>query len=125
MVFTNFNLVANTVHDIYYQYGFNEAAGNFQKDNFGKGGEGNDNVLILNQAPGSNNSKFYTPTDGQQAVMSMYKFAKSTPWRDGSMDNTVLIHELSHGLQQRLTGGPSQVGCLQVGEAKGMNEVII
>lgn len=116
--------MANVVHDIYYQFGFTESAGNFQNDNFGKGGQGNDSVLILNQAPGSNNSKFFTPTDGQRGVMSMYTFTKSSPSRDGSMDNTVLIHELSHGLQQRLTGGPAQVGCLQVGEAKGMNEVI-
>ena len=25
------------MHDITYQYGFNEAAGNFQNDNYGKG----------------------------------------------------------------------------------------
>jgi extracellular elastinolytic metalloproteinase len=40
------------VHDITYQYGFDEVSGNFQTDNFGKGGLGNDAVFIKNQAPG-------------------------------------------------------------------------
>ncbi|KAJ1336275.1 hypothetical protein BSLG_010766 [Batrachochytrium salamandrivorans] len=38
--------LTNTMHDISYQYGFTEKAGNFQKDNFGKGGKGNDAVTI-------------------------------------------------------------------------------
>ena len=38
--------VANMVHDISYQYGFTEAAFNFQNNNFGKGGAGNDRVEV-------------------------------------------------------------------------------
>ena len=36
----------NTVHDIQYKYGFDEAAGNFQVDNFGRGGIGGDHVAV-------------------------------------------------------------------------------
>src|SRR5213075_3223094 len=35
----------NVIHDILYGYGFDEAAGNFQTNNFGKGGAGVDPVL--------------------------------------------------------------------------------
>ena len=38
--------VVNTVHDISYLYGFTEAAFNFQNNNFGKGGAGNDRVEV-------------------------------------------------------------------------------
>jgi extracellular elastinolytic metalloproteinase len=41
--------VANMMHDISYQYGFVEAAGNFQRNNFGKGGSEFDRVIIRNQ----------------------------------------------------------------------------
>jgi len=34
----------NIMHDILYQYGFNEASGNFQENNFSKGGKGSDSV---------------------------------------------------------------------------------
>ncbi len=41
--------VVNMMHDISYQYGFTEAAGNFQRNNLGKGGLGLDRVIIRNQ----------------------------------------------------------------------------
>ena len=34
----------NLMHDIYYQYGFDEASGNFQENNYGNGGNGSDSV---------------------------------------------------------------------------------
>ncbi|KAJ1341798.1 hypothetical protein BSLG_010797 [Batrachochytrium salamandrivorans] len=42
----NLFYLTNIMHDISYQYGFTESAGNFQKDNFDLGGEGNDAVTI-------------------------------------------------------------------------------
>ncbi len=32
------------LHDIFYEYGFDEASGNFQQNNYGNGGNGNDFV---------------------------------------------------------------------------------
>src|SRR3954470_22261 len=44
---TNLFWQLNRIHDEYYDYGFTETAGNFQLNNFGKGGSGEDAVLGL------------------------------------------------------------------------------
>lgn len=38
---------------------------------------------------------------------------------DGSFDNGIMAHEFGHGVSNRLTGGPSQSGCLGNGEQMG------
>lgn len=49
----------NTMHDIWYQYGFTEETFNFQNDNFGKGGQENDRVkLRVQHGSGINNANF-------------------------------------------------------------------
>jgi extracellular elastinolytic metalloproteinase len=54
--------VLNTVHDILYQFGFNEVSGNFQQNNNGRGGLGNDRVVVSSQSNlGVNNANFATP----------------------------------------------------------------
>ena len=63
----------NIVHDLTYQYGFTEAAGNFQADNLGRGGAGNDYVRAEAQdGSGTNNANFSTPPDGTSGRMQMY-----------------------------------------------------
>ncbi|KAH9266671.1 hypothetical protein BASA83_010478 [Batrachochytrium salamandrivorans] len=64
----NLFYVANVMHDITYQYGFTEQAGNFQKSNFGKGGKEGDQVIIKVLDPsGVDNSEFFAPlTDDQE-----------------------------------------------------------
>ncbi|KAI9349196.1 Fungalysin metallopeptidase-domain-containing protein, partial [Obelidium mucronatum] len=120
---TNMFYVTNSVHDILYHYGFDEASGNFQEDNFGKGGRGSDAVIANAQdGSGTNNANFMTPPDGQNGVMRMYQFTRSTPSRDGALDNDVVIHELVHGLSSRLVGGAANANCLQGGEGGGMGE---
>lgn len=44
------------------------------------------------------------------------------PYRDGDLEAGIVIHELSHGLSTRLTGGPANSGCLGWGESGGMGE---
>lgn len=39
--------------------------------------------------------------------------------RDGSFDNGVIAHEYAHGISTRLTGGPSNSGCLNNDEQMG------
>lgn len=63
--------ISNMMHDVSYQYGFDEASGNFQRSNFGKGGRGNDRVDVKNQANGVDNANFATPPDGQAGVMQV------------------------------------------------------
>lgn len=39
--------------------------------------------------------------------------------RDGDLDNVIIAHEYGHGISNRLTGGPVNVGCLQNQEQMG------
>lgn len=56
--------VINTVHDFSYRYGFTEDAFNFQDNNFDKGGQGGDSVLMsVHDASGLNNANFATPPE--------------------------------------------------------------
>jgi Fungalysin metallopeptidase (M36)/PA domain/Ig-like domain CHU_C associated len=72
---TNLFYWNNIMHDISYQYGFNEIAGNFQKNNQGRGGNGGDDVIALAQSgTGTNNANFSTPVDGGRPRMRMYLF---------------------------------------------------
>lgn len=52
----------------------------------------------------------------------MYLWNTASPYRDGDMEAGIVIHELTHGLSTRLTGGPLNSGCLGWGEAGGMGE---
>ncbi|KAF5346110.1 hypothetical protein D9758_009972 [Tetrapyrgos nigripes] len=114
--------LGNTLHDIWYQYGFTESAFNFQQNNFGKGGAGNDRVQISVQDPsGTNNANFATPPDGQPGQMRMFLFNLTTPGRDGVLENDIPVHEYTHGLTNRMTGGGTG-RCLQSTEAGGMGE---
>lgn len=114
---------ANMYHDLLHTLGFNEAAGNFETNNNGAGGKGNDAVILNAQdGSGTNNANFATPVDGQPGRMRMYMWTDSTPHRDCSFDAGVVIHEYTHGVSTRLTGGPGNSGCLSVLEAGGMGE---
>jgi extracellular elastinolytic metalloproteinase len=52
----------------------------------------------------------------------MYLWNTAIPYRDGDLEAGIVIHELSHGLSTRLTGGPANSGCLGWGESGGMGE---
>lgn len=63
----------NTIHDLWYQYGFDEVSGNFQANNYGNGG--NDDDWVQAEAldgSGTNNANFGTPPDGGNPTMQMY-----------------------------------------------------
>ncbi|KAG8423396.1 hypothetical protein J3458_000297 [Metarhizium acridum] len=114
---------SNTYHDLLYTLGFNEAAGNFQTNNNGKGGKGNDFVVLNSQdGNGTNNANFATPPDGARARMRMFMWTKANPQRDCALDSDVVIHEYTHGLSTRLTGGPANSACLNALESGGMGE---
>jgi hypothetical protein len=72
---TNLFYWNNIMHDISYQYGFDEASGNFQANNLGRGGLGNDYVFADGQdGSGTDNANFSTPPDGSNPRMQMYLF---------------------------------------------------
>ena len=106
---TNLFYWTNIIHDVTYQYGFDEASGNFQQNNYGNGGLGNDPVNAEAQdGSGTCNANFGTPGDGSRPRMQMYVCDS----RDGDLDNMVIIHEYGHGISNRLSslGGQEQMG---------------
>jgi Zn-dependent metalloprotease len=104
-VVTNLFYFNNVMHDFSYGLGFTEAAGNFQTNNYSRGGTGNDSVRAEAQdGSGTNNANFATPPDGQRPRMQQYLFTAPTPDRDSSVDSDVVFHEYGHGISNRLIG---------------------
>jgi Fungalysin metallopeptidase (M36)/PKD domain len=93
----------NFLHDYFYALGFDEPAGNFQDDNFGRGGIGNDGMLVEvdNSATGgtAENSNTQTPP-GQRPRMEIV--ADKGTDRDGAFDADHVTHEYTHGVSNRL-----------------------
>ncbi|MFL5329083.1 MAG: M36 family metallopeptidase [Gemmataceae bacterium] len=122
----NLFYINNVLHDIHYKYGFTEAAGNFQVNNYGNLGIGNDAVQADaqdNATGGSaNNANFGTPADGSAPRMQMFEWTSTTPRRDSDLDNSVIIHEYGHGVSNRLTGGAANAGALNALQSGGMGE---
>jgi extracellular elastinolytic metalloproteinase len=110
---TNLFYLNNFIHDVQHQYGFDEAGGNFQVNNYGRGGLGNDSVRAEAQdGAGTNNANFGTPPDGQRPRMQMFIWTSPNPDRDGDLDAGIVFHEYGHGISNRLVGGPANVSCL-------------
>jgi hypothetical protein len=117
---TNLFYWNNLMHDVWYQYGFDEVSGNFQQNNYGRGGTGGDYVLADGQdGSGIDNANFATPADGSSPRMQMFLWDQTSPQRDGDLDNGVIAHEYGHGISNRLLGGPSNVDCLDNAEQMG------
>jgi MYXO-CTERM domain-containing protein len=76
----------NFLHDWFYDAGFDEASGNAQASNYGRGGLENDSIRAEAQDYGGrNNANMSTPADGSRPRMQQYIFdgiaelAVSTP----------------------------------------------
>ncbi|MBZ5631827.1 MAG: M36 family metallopeptidase [Acidobacteriia bacterium] len=103
----------NRAHDLHYQYGFDEASGNFQQDNFGRGGLGGDPVrsyshfgaalavgpLLVNAFFSSQGSQ-----DGAPAEVAMFASFSGAGgfFTDGALAAEVIVHEYTHGVSTRL-----------------------
>jgi Zn-dependent metalloprotease len=107
-VVTNLFYFNNVMHDFSYNLGFTESARNFQTNNYGRGGTGNDSVRAEAQdGSGTNNANFATPPDGSRPRMQQYLFTSPAPDRDSSIDGDVVFHEYGHGISNRLIGNGS------------------
>ncbi len=71
---TNLFWWCNTFHDLTWLYGFDEASGNFQVNNYGRGGTGGDDVRCEGMdGSGENNANFSTPAaDGGRPRMQTF-----------------------------------------------------
>ena len=77
---TNLFYWNNIIHDVTHGYGFDEASGNFQVNNYGHGGLGNDDVRAEAQdGSGTNNANFGTPVDGMRPRMQMFVWTHPQP----------------------------------------------
>jgi len=101
----------NFFHDWYYDSGFDEASGNAQWNNLGRGGVGGDRVLAEAQDYSyTNNANITVPSDGGSPRIQMFVWdvmnGQSNPEtkRDGALDNQVLAHEYGHLISMRLIG---------------------
>lgn len=109
---TNLFYWANRAHDLFYQVGFDEAAGNFQQENFHRSGVGGDPMIAFSHfgaaanARASLNNAFFTSfeygEDGVRASINMYIGGRDNIFSDGSYDAEVIIHEYTHGVSSRL-----------------------
>jgi hypothetical protein len=120
---SNLFYFVNIMHDFVYNLGFTESSGNFQVNNFGRGGVGNDPVNAEAQdGSGTNNANFATPPEGSRPRMQMFLFTRGTTTlsddRDGDVDGDVVLHEYGHGVSNRLVG----VGCVGGTQAGAMGE---
>ncbi len=112
----------NRLHDVAYAFGFDEASGNFQTNNYGRGAGGlaGDPVLVeVLDGSGVDNANFTTAPDGFPGRLQLMRFTAADPDRDSAFDNGIIAHEFAHGISNRLTGGPSNVTCLQNAEQPG------
>ncbi|HEU4542286.1 MAG TPA: M36 family metallopeptidase [Jiangellaceae bacterium] len=111
----------NRMHDWSYHLGFTETTFNLQDDNFNLGGKGNDPEQGNAQAGGvtggpptfaaRDNANQITPPDGQRPITNMYLWqpiagAFYAPCVDGDYDMTVIAHEYTHAITNRMVAGP-------------------
>src|SRR5262249_23128813 len=84
------------------------------------GGVAGDLVLAQGQDfSGTINANFLTQPDGTPGRMQMYIFPGPTPDRSSGIDHDVLLHELTHGVSNRLHGNASGLATTMAG---GMGE---
>jgi extracellular elastinolytic metalloproteinase len=113
----------NRMHDWAYRLGFTETTWNAQQDNFGRGEKGGDPEQGNAQAGGivggppqfqsRDNANQITPPDGQAPVTNMYLWqpiagAFYAPCVDGDFDMSVIGHEYTHLISNRMVAGPDE-----------------
>ena len=104
---TNLFYDNNAIHDYLYPLGFTEAAGNFQQNNYGNGGLGNDYVRAEGfDGGGTNNANFSTPPDGLQGTMQMFLWTGNTL----SCTNLNITSNTFNGSMSAVTAQFSSIG---------------
>jgi len=117
----NLFALCSGMHDLLYLLGFREADGNFQVDNQGRGGRALDPVLArVHPGPVWGTANMGTPPDGSQPLMNMGLVSSTN--RHTAIDPDVVYHEYTHGLTNRLVGGPMNDTALDAVQSGGMGE---
>jgi len=113
----------NRMHDWSYNLGFTEVTFNAQEHNFGRGGAENDPEHGNAQAggisggfptfSGRDNANQFTPPDGMSPTTNMFLWqpipgAFYAPCVDGDYDMSVIGHEYTHMISNRMVAGPDE-----------------
>jgi hypothetical protein len=120
----------NFVHDFFYDLGFDEGAGNFQVDNFGRGGLGGDPLHAIARAQGRNNAVYAHGPDGTSSEIRLFLWDAAGCWGqdvdgdgtldlDGTLDTDIVIHEFHHGVSLRINTAWSGHEAAAIGEGGG------
>ena len=110
----------NWLHDKWYEAGFDEASGNAQKNNFGRGGLDGDPILAEgSDLSGTDNANMSTPADGASPRMQMFTFTGTNPTRTSNHEALITFHEMGHYITNRLVGNGSG---LQNQQGRAMGE---
>lgn len=96
----------NWLHDLFYDLGFDEASGNAQQDNYGRGGLAGDPVVVN---PGFPGIFTFAPADGESPQILLGPNLFSGTLRDPTgFDFSSISHEWTHTMYGRLAvAGPS------------------
>ena len=128
---TSLFFAVNFAHDFFYDLGFDEASGNFQANNFGRGGLGNDRIrAIARSSAGRNNATFQPAPEGSSPIISMFLWDATGCWGadvdgdgsidlDGDYDFDIIIHEFHHGVSHRLNTSFTGAEADAIGEGGG------
>jgi len=118
----NLHAMHNRMHDWSYHLGFTETTFNAQAFNFGRGGLQNDpehgNAQaggIVGGPPGfasRDNANQFSPADGVVPVTNMFLWQPIPasfygPCVDGDYDMSVIAHEYTHMISNRMVAGPN------------------
>ncbi len=116
----NLHAMHNSMHDFSYRLGFTETAWNMQVSNFGKGGLGNDPEQGNAQSGARvatslirDNANQATPADGLKPTTNMFLWQPIagsfySPCVDGDYDMSVIGHEYTHAISNRMVAGPDR-----------------
>jgi extracellular elastinolytic metalloproteinase len=111
----------NYMHDFLFILGFDELAGNFQLVNSTQLGLGHDPVRArAHSGPVNGTANMATGPDGLPPLMNMGLVASTG--RHTAFDADVVFHEYTHGLTNRLVGGPMDTNALVKLQSAGMGE---
>ena len=107
--------LSNRYHDEVYKLGFTEQARNFQKNNFGRGGTADDPVIAEVQDI-TERCVFTNRPDGTSPIMEIGVLQAGNQLRDSNFNADTVLHELTHGLVDRLMGDGKGSGFSHMGE---------
>ncbi len=134
---TNLHVAHNRMHDFSYYLGFTEENYNMQVDNLGRNDDpsrGNDPEIGNAQAGaltggqpsflGRDNANQIALQDGIPGITNQYLFQPLaggfySPCTDGSLDMSIVGHEYTHAISNRMIGGPDEGITSEQGGAMG------